>query len=75
MIVSWVALLLRDLFVVFLTNRSLGRTIRSSLEAMRSVRAKLSDAVGLAVRARCVADSIVGCSVTAALPGRGRSIP
>jgi len=51
----------RDVFVVFLTNRSLGPTTRKSLEAMRKVRARLSDAVSRAVRGRCVARTIVVC--------------
>ena len=51
----------RDVFVVFLTNRSLGPTTRRSMEAMRSVRARLSDAIARAVRGHCVARTIVTC--------------
>lgn len=51
----------RDVFVVFLTNRSLGPTTRRSMEAMRSVRARLSDAIARAVRGHCVATTIVTC--------------
>jgi CubicO group peptidase (beta-lactamase class C family) len=51
----------RDVFVVFLTNRSLGPTTRRSLEAMRRVRAHLSDAVARTVRGHCVAKTIVNC--------------
>jgi CubicO group peptidase (beta-lactamase class C family) len=45
----------RDVFLVFLTNRSLGSNGRSSLRAMRDLRARLSDAVASRVGPRCVA--------------------
>lgn len=42
----------RDLFVVLLTNRSLGSNARSTFRAMRELRARLSDAVGAAASRR-----------------------
>lgn len=41
----------RDLFVVLLTNRSLGSNARSTFRAMRELRGRLSDAVGIAMAA------------------------
>jgi CubicO group peptidase (beta-lactamase class C family) len=51
----------RDLFLVFLTNRSLYPTTNRSLRAMREVRALVSDAVSGLVPPRCVAVGARSC--------------
>lgn len=42
----------RDIFLVLLTNRSLGSNSRATFRAMRELRARLSDAIGLAMAPR-----------------------
>ena len=53
----------RDLFVVFLTNRSFDPRARNSLVALRDVRARVSDAAAALVPAQCT---------LARAPARGR---
>ena len=51
----------RDLFLVFLTNRSYDPRTRRSIEKLKLVRAQLSDATLRAVPARCDAEHLIGC--------------
>jgi CubicO group peptidase (beta-lactamase class C family) len=51
----------RDLFLVLLTNRSLGPNTGRSLRSMRQLRAELSDVVAQVVPARCSAVPAVAC--------------
>lgn len=51
----------RDLFLVFLTNRSYDPRTRRSIEKLKLVRARLSDATLRAVPARCDAEHLIGC--------------
>ena len=51
----------RDLFLVFLTNRSYDPRTRRSLEKLKLVRARLSDAVLRAVPPLCDAEHLTSC--------------
>jgi CubicO group peptidase (beta-lactamase class C family) len=51
----------RDLFLVFLTNRSLTPTTGRSLRAMRAVRNQVSEAIANLVPPRCVAVAVAVC--------------
>jgi CubicO group peptidase (beta-lactamase class C family) len=51
----------RDLFLVFLTNRSYDPRTRRSLEKLRLLRARLSDATLRAVPPRCDAEHLISC--------------
>jgi CubicO group peptidase (beta-lactamase class C family) len=51
----------RDLFLVFLTNRSYDPRARRSIEKLKLVRAQVSDATLRAVPARCDAEHLIGC--------------
>lgn len=51
----------RDLFLVFLTNRSYDPRTRRSLEKLKIVRASLSDETIRAVPPRCDADHLIRC--------------
>lgn len=51
----------RDLFLVFLTNRSYDPRTRRSIEKLKLVRARLSDATLQALPPRCDAEHLVGC--------------
>jgi hypothetical protein len=51
----------RDLFLVFLSNRSLAPRHRNSLTAMRTVRAQISDVASRAALAECSVARPVVC--------------
>jgi CubicO group peptidase (beta-lactamase class C family) len=51
----------RDLFLVFLTNRSYDPRTRRSIEKLKLVRAQLSDATLRTVPAACDAEHLIGC--------------
>jgi CubicO group peptidase (beta-lactamase class C family) len=51
----------RDLFLVFLTNRSYDPRARRSIEKLKQVRARLSDATQRAVPALCNAEHLTTC--------------
>jgi CubicO group peptidase (beta-lactamase class C family) len=51
----------RDLFVVFLTNRSYDPRTRRSIDKLRLVRAQLSDAAGRAVSPACTVEAMSRC--------------
>jgi CubicO group peptidase (beta-lactamase class C family) len=51
----------RDLFLIFLSNRSLAPRRRNSLAAMRTVRAQISDVAARAALAECSIGRPVAC--------------
>jgi CubicO group peptidase (beta-lactamase class C family) len=52
---------IQDLFVVFLTNRSLNQRVRRSLQEIRLVRAEVADAARRVAQGECLAGRGTGC--------------